>query len=72
MKSKIKIATPISDFFSNKDLELPSIIQLSDCLECRDKTIHLDFENEEIFHCEFQFQLPIDSDKIEYLKKNSL
>ena len=51
----IKLATPVSHLFENKSYE-KIIVQNSDVLECRDRSI--DYENhinkQELFHCELQ------------------
>lgn len=49
----IKIATPISHMF-NDALLAKQIIDISDCLECRDKTIDNQSPNQELFHCELE------------------
>jgi len=51
----IKLATPVSHLFKNKDYE-KIIVESSDVLECRD--ISVDYNNyinkQELFHCELQ------------------
>ena len=51
----IRLATPVSHLFENKDYE-KTIVENSDVLECRDRSI--DYENhinkQELFHCELQ------------------
>jgi uncharacterized protein (UPF0276 family) len=51
----IRLATPISHLFENKDYE-KIIVESSDVLECRDRSI--EYENhinkQELFHCELQ------------------
>ena len=49
----IKIATPISHFFKSSEYS-KKLIEISDCLECRDSTIENDSPNQELFHCELQ------------------
>lgn len=49
----IKIATPISHFFKSSEYS-KQLIEISDCLECRDSTIENDSPNQELFHCELQ------------------
>jgi uncharacterized protein (UPF0276 family) len=49
----IKLATPISHLFENKDYQ-NIIIDNSDVLECRDRSIEHIFDNQELFHCELQ------------------
>ncbi len=53
MKNSIKIATPISHLFENGNFS-SQIINLSDCLECRDHTVDKDFKRQELFHCDLQ------------------
>lgn len=45
----LKIATPVSHLFEDK-LQAQKIIKHSDCLELRQRTVHLDFEKEYLFH----------------------
>ena len=54
-----KIATPVSHLFKDK-LQAKKIIQYSDCLELREKTIHLDFQKEYLFHVDHDLTLPWD------------
>lgn len=49
----IKIATPISHLFENNKYK-DEIIKLSDCLECRDRSIDDKSYSQELFHCELQ------------------
>jgi len=49
----LKIATPISHLFKDT-LFAKQIIEVSDCLECRDKTIDDKSPNQELFHCELE------------------
>lgn len=49
----LKIATPISHLFENKDYS-KIIIDYSDCLECRDRSIESHEKQQELFHCELQ------------------
>ena len=53
MENSIKIATPISHLFDNGKLS-SKILNLSDCLECRDHSIDKDFKSQELFHCDLQ------------------
>lgn len=53
MENSIKIATPISHLFENRKFR-SQIINLSDCLECRDHSIDKDFKSQELFHCDLQ------------------
>lgn len=49
----LKIATPISQLFEiEKDVK--AILQVSDCLECRDHSFVNSLPQQEIFHCELQ------------------
>ncbi len=49
----IKLATPISHLFEDNNFG-QSIIEHSDCLECRDRSIDSTAPNQELFHCELQ------------------
>ena len=51
----IRLATPISHLFENKDYE-KIIVESSDVLECRDRSIDYDnhISKQELFHCELQ------------------
>ena len=51
----IKLATPVSHLFENKDYE-KIIVESSDVLECRDRSIDYDshVNKQELFHCELQ------------------
>jgi len=50
----IKIATPISHLFDENKKWGKVIIDNSDVLECRDRSISHNFDNQELFHCELQ------------------
>ena len=54
-----KIATPVSHLFENK-LQAQKIIKHSDCLELRERTVHLDFQREYLFHVDKDLTLPWD------------
>ena len=47
----IKLATPISTLFDGKEAE-ESIVELSDCLECRDRSVASLRDHQELFHFE--------------------
>ena len=51
----IRLATPVSHLFKNKDYE-KIIVKNSDVLECRDRSIDYDnyIDKQELFHCELQ------------------
>ena len=51
----IKLATPVSHLFENKEYE-GVIVKNSDVLECRDRSIDYDnyIDKQELFHCELQ------------------
>ena len=51
----IKLATPVSHLFENKEYE-ETIVKESDVLECRDRSINYDnhLDKQELFHCELQ------------------
>lgn len=48
-----KIASPISNLF-HKEANAGLIIDYSDCLESRDRSIDSNLPNQELFHCELQ------------------
>ena len=64
----IKLATPISHLFENKDYS-KIIIDNSDCLECRDRSIESLEKRQELFHCELQPIHQWDNKEFEYLQK---
>lgn len=49
----VKIATPISGLFENKE-HSKLLSEHSDCLECRDKSFNSILSRQEVFHCELQ------------------
>lgn len=49
----IEIATPISDLFDDRK-QAERLIALSDCLECRDRSIHTAFPDQCAFHSDIQ------------------
>ena len=55
-----KIASPVSHLFSNT-LQAQKIIKHSDCLELRERTLHLDFQKEHLFHVDKDLTLVWDS-----------
>tara|TARA_B100001250_G_C19816984_1_gene799084 strand:- start:8002 stop:8781 length:780 start_codon:yes stop_codon:yes gene_type:complete len=69
--NQFKIATPISDLFTTKD-NIDSIVNISDCLECRDHSIFSKLPNQELFHCELQPIHELSESEINYLKKIKL
>ncbi len=42
---------------------------MSDCLECRDHSLHKSFKKQELFHCELQVIHKFSNDDFNYLKK---
>lgn len=63
----IKIATPISHLFENKDYT-KKILSFSDCLECRDFSINATLAKQEVFHCDLQPIHKLTETNINYLK----
>ena len=63
----VKIASPISHLFENKDYA-KKIIAYSDCLECRDFSINSTESIQEIFHSEIQPIHEWTKQNIDYLK----
>lgn len=68
---KLKIATPISNLFNQKDYA-DLIIKYSDCLECRDHSILFNYPTQELFHCELQPIHEFCNKEIKYLEKIKL
>lgn len=69
--NRLKIATPISDLFNEKDRS-SLIIKQSDCLECRDHTINSNLPKQELFHCELQPIHEFGNKEIKYLERIKL
>ena len=63
----IKLATPISHLFADSEAA-KTIINVSDCLECRDRTIENTSENQELFHCELEPIHQLSDEDFLYLK----
>lgn len=63
-----KLATPISHLFKDSN-NSNKIIELSDCLECRDRTIDDKSDNQELFHCELEPIHKLSEEDFEYLKR---
>jgi len=64
----LKIATPISHLFDNNDYT-KIIVDSSDCLECRDRSIDSLENNQELFHCELQPIHKWNDKELKYLQK---
>jgi hypothetical protein len=64
--SSVLIATPVSHLFNNpKDAE--AIIRRSDCLEARERTIHLHFGGRRLFHVDIDVTHPWSSERRNYI-----
>ena len=63
----VKIATPISHLFRNKEYA-KLIMKHSDCLECRDDSFGSRLLKQELFHCELQPIHKLTESNFEYLK----
>ncbi|VVB86724.1 Uncharacterised protein [uncultured archaeon] len=63
-----RIATPVSDIFLDKKYT-KILIEKSDCLELRDRSMDTNFKNEEIFHCEMQPIHEFTKKNFEYIQK---
>lgn len=63
-----KIATPISSLFDNPH-HAEQIMEKSDCLECRDRSIYATFPRQELFHCEIQPIHNLGKSDFSYLEK---
>ena len=68
MENNLKIATPISHLFENDNFS-SQIIDLSDCLECRDHSSDKGFKKQELFHCDFQVIHKLSTDDFNYLRE---
>ena len=68
MENNLKIATPISHLFENDNFS-SQIIDLSDCLECRDHSLDKGFKKQELFHCDLQVIHKFLTDDFNYLKE---
>lgn len=64
----IKVATPISHLFENPQYA-QAIIENSDCLECREHSLDLEFANEELFHSDLQPIHQIKDEDTSFLKE---
>lgn len=64
----IKLATSISHLFADAKCR-KIILELSDCLECRDETIDSDIAGQEVFHCQLQPVHPFGKRELEYLAR---
>ena len=63
----LKIATPISHLFDNLH-HAQRIIDNSDCLECRDRSLNVSLPGQEVFHCGIQPIHKLDKDDFYYLE----
>ncbi len=57
----MKIATPISHLFDDSN-HAQHIIENSDCLECRDRSLNVNLPGQEVFHCDIQPIHKLDKD----------
>jgi len=65
----IKLLTPISHLFENS-INAKKISSLSDCLEARERTHHLRFDNTTHYHIDFDINLGINEEQKAFLKNN--
>lgn len=63
----LKIATPISHLFDNPR-HAQHIMDNSDCLECRDRSLNVNLPGQEVFHCGIQPIHKLDKDDFYYLE----
>jgi len=68
VENNLKIATPISHLFENDNFS-SQIINLSDCLECRDHSLDKGFKKQELFHCDLQVIHKLSTDDFNYLRE---
>jgi len=64
----VKIATPISHLFDNPR-HAQQIMEKSDCLECRDRSLNVTLPGQEVFHCHIQPIHKLGKDDFLYLEK---
>ncbi|MCH7972647.1 MAG: DUF692 family protein [Bacteroidetes bacterium] len=64
----MKIATPISHLFNDPKYS-KDLIEISDCLECRDYSIDNNLKRQELFHCDLQPIHILKDDDFRYLEK---
>ncbi len=64
----IKLATPISHLFENEEYQ-KVIVENSDVLECRDRSIEYNIGEQEVFHCELQPIHKWDEEEWNYIKR---
>lgn len=63
----LKIATPISHLFEDPR-HAQYIMDNSDCLECRDRSLNVNLPGQEVFHCGIQPIHKLDKDDFCYLE----
>ena len=63
----MKIATPVSHLFENPETAW-EIIKYSDCLECRERNIKLEFPDEHLFHIDVDLTQAWDDKRKNYIK----
>lgn len=63
----LKIATPISHLFEDPR-HAQYIIDNSDCLECRDRSLNVSLPGQEVFHCDIQPIHKLAKDNFYYLE----
>jgi uncharacterized protein (UPF0276 family) len=63
----LKIATPISHLFEDPR-HAQHIIDNSDCLECRDRSLNVNLPGQEVFHCGIQPIHKLDKNDFYYLE----
>tara|TARA_B100001989_G_C24549887_1_gene473583 strand:+ start:672 stop:1463 length:792 start_codon:yes stop_codon:yes gene_type:complete len=65
----IKLLTPISHHFENIE-SVENIIDISDELEARERTCHLNLKNTTHYHIDFDLNIGLSNDQIEFLIKH--
>ena len=63
----IKILTPISHLFAEKDSSSSDIIACSDALEARERTAKLNFSPTTHYHIDFDLNIGLTSTQIDFL-----
>jgi Protein of unknown function (DUF692) len=63
----VEIATPISELLDNSQVS-SKILKISDCFECREKTLHVKYPNQYLIHFDINIIHPWYADRKEFVK----
>ncbi len=67
--SSVILATPVSHLFENEG-DAKAIIEVSDCLEARERTVHLRYPRRFLFHVDIDLTQKWDEEKKVYLQQS--